>query len=68
MAQLQMIYTTLDTILIEKTFTEIEHRLQTIHCLKFLTHRQHCQYIRKDFPFKQVQFDENGRIDYKKVF
>ena len=66
--QLQMIYTTSDTIQIEKNFTEIEHRLQTIHCLKFLTHRQHCQYIRKDFPFRQVQFDENGRIDYKKVF
>ncbi|MEG0472630.1 MAG: ABC transporter substrate-binding protein [Solibacillus sp.] len=48
--------------------SEIEQFLQQKYCLKFLTHRQHSFYVREDTPFQHVQFDRNGRINYRKIF
>ena len=66
--KLQTIYTQQQLTAFEQIFSEIEQQLQTKHCLKFLTHRQQSVYIRENFNFQNLEFDENGFIQYKKIF
>lgn len=52
----------------EQAFSEIEHHLQEIYCLKFLTQHQHYLYIREDYNYQNLQFDNNGFIQYKQIY
>jgi SgrR family transcriptional regulator len=49
-------------------FKEIEQFIQTNYTVKFLTHRQHIFYVREDTSYKHVQFDQHGRIDYRRMY
>ncbi|MGN7479086.1 ABC transporter substrate-binding protein [Solibacillus silvestris] len=49
-------------------FKEIEIYMQSTYNLKFLSHRQHNFYIREGTPYKHVQFDHNGRLDYRSMY
>ena len=66
--RLQTIYSGEQANSYEQTFNQIEQQLQAMYCLKFLTHRQHHVYIREDLNYQNLQFDENGYIQYKKIF
>jgi SgrR family transcriptional regulator len=66
--KIETIYSGIQTRADEQMFHEIEQQLQTIHCLKFLTHQQYHLYIREDIHFQNVQFDDDGFIKYKKIF
>ncbi|MEC1179154.1 ABC transporter substrate-binding protein [Metasolibacillus meyeri] len=47
---------------------EAEQHLIDAFVLKFLTHRQHVFYVRKDLPFHNIVFDTHGKIDYRKIY
>ncbi|MDI7742679.1 ABC transporter substrate-binding protein [Lysinibacillus fusiformis] len=49
-------------------FKEIERYIQENYSVKFLTHRKHVFYLREDTPYKHVQFDKHGRIDYRNMY
>jgi len=51
-----------------QTFQQIEHHLQSIYCLKFLTHRRYHRYIREDSIYEGLEFNDNGHIEYKKLY
>lgn len=46
----------------------IEAELRNAYCLKLLNHRSHCQYIRRNLHYENIQFDSEGRIDYKGIW
>lgn len=50
------------------TFKKIERYIQENHTVKFLTHRKHMVYMRKDTPYKHVKLDQHGRIDYRNMY
>ena len=50
------------------TLRMIETELQNAYCLKLLTHRTHRQFISNDVHYRNIQFDSNGRIDYKTIW
>lgn len=58
----------MNTEQIRATLELLEQQLQHSFCLKFLTHRTHRHYIRDSIPYKGIQFDNNGRIDYKRIY
>ncbi|WP_274310355.1 ABC transporter substrate-binding protein [Solibacillus daqui] len=64
----ERLQTILETNIDLTSFEWIEHRLQQNYSLKFLTHRHHIYYVREDTPYKHVQFDKNGRIDYRNMY
>lgn len=49
-------------------FHEIEHFIQQTYTVKFITQRKHTYYVREDTPYKHVQIDKHGRIDYRNLF
>lgn len=53
---------------IENVLQQIDQQLQQSFCLKFLNHRIHTQYVRQDFSYQNIQFDNHGRIAYKVLF
>lgn len=64
----QRLQTVLETNIGLSSFEGMKHRLQQNYTLKFLTHRHHIYYVREDTPYKHVQFDKNGRIDYRNMY
>jgi SgrR family transcriptional regulator len=46
-------------------FNQLSMYLQQSSHLKFLKHRHYYTYIKKASNFKNISFDQNGRIDYK---
>ena len=50
------------------TIRMIETELQNAYRLKLLTHRTHRQFISNDVHYRTIQFDSNGRIDYKTIW
>ncbi len=49
-------------------FQQIEYLSQETYHMKFLKHRKHYYYIREQSNFADVAFDDNGRINYRKLF
>lgn len=49
-------------------FQKIEYLSQETYHMKFLNHRKHYYYIREQSNFADVEFDDNGRINYRKLF
>jgi len=61
-------YSSDDHELMMNHLNQIETILLKTYSLKFLTHRTHWQYVRKDVNYKRIQFDSHGRIDYKGIY
>lgn len=52
----------------DQLFDPVEQFLQENATLKFLTHRQQIYYIREDSAYKHLRVDNNGRINYRKMY
>lgn len=66
--KLETIYSGRLTYSYEQVFQDIEQHLQKMYCMKFLTQHQHHLYIREDFNYQNLQFDEKGFIRYKQIY
>lgn len=51
-----------------ESFKQIEQLLIDEYTLKFMTHRKHNFYVREDTQYKHVEFDQHGRVNYRKIF
>lgn len=51
-----------------KLFIEVEKIIQQAATIKFLSHRVHNLYIRDDSPFAGIEMENNGKIDYRKIY
>ena len=51
-----------------ESFKQIEQLLIDEYTLKFITHRKHKFYVREDTPYKHVEFDQHGRVNYRRIF
>ena len=51
-----------------KQFQQIEYLSQETYHMKFLKHRKHYYYVREQSIFANVEFDDHGRINYRKLF
>ena len=49
-------------------FDELEVFLQKTFHLKFLVSRKHAYYVRQNTNFGEFEFDDNGRINYRKLY
>ena len=49
-------------------FQQIEYLSQETYHMKFLKHRKHYYYVREQSTFADVEFDDYGRINYRKLF
>lgn len=49
-------------------FDELEVFLQKTFHLKFLVSRKHYYYVRQNTNFGKIEFDDNGRINYRKLY
>lgn len=49
-------------------FKKIEQLLIDEYTLKFIAHRKHYFYVREDTPYKHVEFDKHGRVNYRRIF
>ncbi|MER1956676.1 MAG: ABC transporter substrate-binding protein [Solibacillus sp.] len=49
-------------------FKQIEQLLIDEYTLKFISHRKHYFYVREDTPYKHVEFDQHGRVNYRRIF
>lgn len=51
-----------------RSFKQIEQLLIDEYTLKFIAHRKHYFYVREDTSYKYVEFDQHGRVNYRKIF
>ena len=66
MQTLEKMYTTKQAFE-EVALNELKAQTQKLYYLKLLTHHQKRMYVRGDYNYKNLKFDNNGFIQYNKI-